>query len=71
MVNFINVISAHYIETTSFIDCIIKVSTNGNTEEEWPFTYNPSDTAPVTLAVKQWFIDHPEFVPEPYVRIAI
>lgn len=59
-VALIDVVSIRLTNTPGQLDCVIKVDA-GDGEEEWPFFYVEEDAAPVTLAIRQWMIDHPDF----------
>lgn len=42
------------------LELSITVETDDGTVETWPFTYHPSDTAPITIAAKEYLAAHPE-----------
>lgn len=58
-VALIEVISIQRTSHPDRLECVIKVDA-GEGEEEWPFTYVADDTAPMTLAVRQWMAEHPD-----------
>lgn len=61
-VTFIEVVRAEHSRFWSdVLDLDIRVITEEGVEEVWPFTYVPSDGAPVTAAVATWLGTHPEF----------
>lgn len=43
------------------IDFEIRVELEDGSEEIWPFTYVPTDGAPITHGVKLWLEAHPDF----------
>ncbi|WP_426238186.1 hypothetical protein [Pararhizobium sp. DWP1-1-3] len=63
---FIRVIDAHYMDNIGTIQAIIIVEFDG-IESEVPYVTNPTDPYSLSPAIRQWFLDNPEFVIGPYV----
>jgi hypothetical protein len=51
------------------IDLMIEVETDQGTVETWPFGYLPSDLAPITQQVTEWFKNNPQMEIRPAPKL--